>query len=238
MSEENLGVRWLPLESNPEVINKYVNNIGVNTDKYEFVDIYGLDSELLAMVPRPVIAVLLLFPVTKIYQEYRAKLIENDKTTTHKISPNLYFTKQTVQNACGTVALIHALANNRKTLDIADDQAFGKYLRATQTMDPAERAEYLKTDSSITSAHHDSATSGQSETPNIDQDVDLHFIAFVLKDGDLYELDGARETPVNHGPTPSDQLLERTCELVKKLIELNPEEVRFNLIGLAARTID
>lgn len=30
-------------------------------------------------------------------------------------------------------------------------------------MDPAERAEYLKTDSSITSAHHDSATSGQSE---------------------------------------------------------------------------
>lgn len=30
-------------------------------------------------------------------------------------------------------------------------------------MDPALRAEYLKTDSSITSAHHDSATSGQSE---------------------------------------------------------------------------
>ncbi len=44
-----------------------------------------------------------------------------------------------------------------------DEKAFGKYLKATETMDPALRAEYLKTDSSITSAHHDSATSGQSE---------------------------------------------------------------------------
>ena len=30
-------------------------------------------------------------------------------------------------------------------------------------MTPGERAEYLKTDHSITNAHHDSATAGQSE---------------------------------------------------------------------------
>jgi len=234
----DIGVKWLPLESNPEVINKYVNNIGVETSKYEFVDIYGLDADLLAMVPKPVISVLLLFPVTKIYQEYRSKQIEMEKTQTQKLSPNLYFTKQTVQNACGTVALIHALANNRDALNINDEKAFGKYLKATETMDPALRAEYLKTDSSITSAHHDSATSGQSETPHIDEEVDLHFIAFVVKDGDLYELDGAKESPINHGSCSSDQLLERTCDIVKKLIELNPEEVRFNLIGLAAANSD
>jgi len=233
MSTEESGTRWLPLESNPEVINKYVNKIGINTDKYEFIDIYGLDSELLAMVPRPCIAVLLLFPVTKIYQEYRQKQIENQRNLIQKLSPNLYFTKQTVQNACGTVALIHALANNTEVLNIDNEQAFGKYLQATKVMNPSERAEYLKTDSNITNAHHDSASSGQTETPNIHDEVDLHFIAFIAKDGDLYELDGAKEAPINHGPV-SDQLLEKTCEIVKKLIELNPEEVRFNLIGLAA----
>lgn len=72
------------------------------------------------------------------------------------------------------------------------------------------------------------------KTPNIDEEVDLHFIAFVEKDGDLYELDGAKGSPINHGPC-GDDLLEAACKVVRKLMEINPEENRFNLIGLAAK---
>ena len=41
--------RWLPLESNPDVINKFIHGMGVN-EKYSFVDIYGTDEGLLQMV--------------------------------------------------------------------------------------------------------------------------------------------------------------------------------------------
>lgn len=38
--------------------------------------------------------------------------------------------------------------------------------------------------------------------------VNHHFIAFVHKGGCLYELDGRKEFPINHGPSAPETLLE------------------------------
>ena len=48
----NATMSWLPLESNPDVLNPFIRRLGVPGD-WEFTDVFGLDDELLAMVPPP-----------------------------------------------------------------------------------------------------------------------------------------------------------------------------------------
>ena len=50
---------------------QYVINMGM-TGSYQFHDVFGLDPELLAMIPQPVLAVLLLFPITDNVSEPQA----------------------------------------------------------------------------------------------------------------------------------------------------------------------
>ena len=45
---------------------------------------------------------------------------EKEGEKSHVISPNLYFMKQTVDNACGTIGLIHALGNCQDQLTFSE----------------------------------------------------------------------------------------------------------------------
>ena len=67
--------KWLPLESNPEVIASFAHTLGLPAD-VGFHDIFGFDPDLLAMVPQPVHAVLLLFPITDASERARAEMRE------------------------------------------------------------------------------------------------------------------------------------------------------------------
>ena len=55
-----------------------------------------------------------------------------------------YFMKQTISNACGTVALIHAIANNMDHLDILPDSILAKFLESTCQLSPEDRGRKLE----------------------------------------------------------------------------------------------
>ena len=62
----NRSETWVPLESNPEVMNIYLKSLGV--DSVEVVDVYGFDEDLLAFIPQPVLALVLCFPINKNFE--------------------------------------------------------------------------------------------------------------------------------------------------------------------------
>ncbi|CAH1776593.1 unnamed protein product [Owenia fusiformis] len=216
--------RWLPLESNPDVMNKYVRNLGA-PDDWSFCDVFGMDSDLLAMVPRPVAAVLFLYPIKE--------NSEGDPNEKQDPGTSLYFIKQTIGNACGTIGLIHAFLNNTDSITLPDGAHLKELLSKSSSLTPEERAKLLEEDECIGSAHEESAKEGQTAAPSIDEKVKLHFVTFIHSDGTLYEMDGRKSAPVNHGPTTKDSLLEDTCTVVKGFMERDPDEVNFTLVALA-----
>lgn len=59
------------------------------------------------------------------------------------------------------------------------------------------------------------AQQGDTAAPPADEEVDLHFVAFVCVAGALYELDGRKAGPINHGPCAPERLLEETARVVR-----------------------
>lgn len=49
---------------------------------------------------------------------------------------------------------------------------------------------------------------------NKDVKIDKHFIAFIPFQGSIYELDGRKKFPINHGKTTKETFLKDVCPKV------------------------
>ncbi|KAK3141887.1 hypothetical protein QOZ80_4BG0339500 [Eleusine coracana subsp. coracana] len=219
-----MGKRWLPLEANPDVMNQFMWGLGVPED-VGFCDVYGLDDEMLAMVPQPVLAVLLLYPQDRI-KESQASTASSVETK--EPSKNVYFTKQTVGNACGTVGIIHALENAASRIKLGQGSYFDRFYRQTADMDPTQRAAFLEEDQEMENAHSVAVTAGDTEAKD---GVIEHYVCFSCVDGELYELDGGKSQPIYHGPSSSDSFLQDAAKVIKARVAQYSHSNNFNVMG-------
>lgn len=229
--------KWVPLESNPDVLNDFTKKLGLDVDKHCFHDVLGLDEELLMMVPQPVLAVILCYPVTaesdRVNKEEDEKIAERGQ----HVAQEVYYMKQTIGNACGTIAVLHGIGNNMQTLAIEPGSYLQTFFETTSSMDPAARGRYLEEPPEgapdIEEAHQAAAAEGNTAPPAAEDDVDLHFVCYVHVAGNLYELDGRRKSAVNHGPTSADTLLKDTVPVVQSMMK-RTQSLNFNIMVLAA----
>lgn len=86
------------------------------SEKWQFYDVCNFESDTLESIPSKVAAVFFAFPenIDKKAMEFGEK---EDKA-------DVYFIQQDGKNACGTVAMLHAIENNRSQIEFKGGLTF------------------------------------------------------------------------------------------------------------------
>ena len=108
-------------------------------------------------------------------------------------------------------------------------------------LDPRSRAHLIETNEDLATAHASAAVVGDTAAPSADENVDLHYVAFIKSEqNNLWELDGSRKGPLNRGKLEAGDDV-----LSKKAVNLGPQqflkrekeaggdgELRFSILAL------
>ena len=222
---------WKAIEANPQVLNNYVNALGFDTDQFIFNDLYSIEDWAKDMITKPVIGLLLVFPVTDNVKEYKAKEEQEILEKGQKVDNDLFFMKQYAPNACGTIGIYHILANlqDEHALLLKEDSIVRQFVNDTKNTDTEERGKVFLNSDAIKGVHKDQVEKGQSQVQN---QVDHHFVAFINFNNSLYELDGTKKFPINHGDTNKENFFDDACKAVKGFMERDPDNIGFSLVVL------
>lgn len=112
--EDGYAKHFIPLESDPDIFNELLRHLGV-APKLAFQEIITLDEP--ELLPRPAVAVIILFSAGDSYDPVvNHPCSSTGQSTTEAqdgqpVPSDIIWFKQTIHNACGFYALLHAVAN-------------------------------------------------------------------------------------------------------------------------------
>ncbi|VAH34912.1 unnamed protein product [Triticum turgidum subsp. durum] len=154
---------------------------------------------------------------------------------TQEPNKKVYFTKQTVGNACGTIGIIHAIGNAVSEIKLGlmgpiFIDFINKLLIWILSRLAVHRAAFLEEDQEMEDAHSVAAAGGDTEAKD---GVIEHYVCFTCVDGELYELDGGKPQPIHHDRASPDSLLQDAARVIKTRIVEYSESLNFIVMALS-----
>ena len=102
---------FIPLESDPPVLNDLMYGLGVS-GCLAFTDVWSIDDPVqLSSISRPVYALILVLPTCAEYERHRRSSRGPSDTTGEIKGEEMIWIRQTIDNACGLYAILHATCN-------------------------------------------------------------------------------------------------------------------------------
>lgn len=215
---------WCLIESDPGVFTELIQKFGVTGVQVE--ELWSLDQDQFETM-KPVYGLIFLF-----------KWTGDDDTTGSVVMDSrlekIFFAKQVINNACATQAILSVLMNIASS-DVKLGSTLGDFKEFVSSFDAVMKGLALSNSESIRTVHnsfsHQTLFEFDSKKADKDDDV-FHFVSYIPIDGRIYELDGLKEGPIDHGAAG-----ENWTETVRPIIEARMQrykegEIHFNLMSV------
>lgn len=186
------------------MLSRLCQNLGV-APGLSFHDVFSTSPELLAWIPRPIHALILLAD-RPIYTAARAAV--QPTVAEHKTwgpDERVMWMKQTIGHACGLMALLHIVFNLEGGRYLTSGSALDALRNRATELAPIERAQLLYQSKFLEDAHMAAASMGSSAPPSPQDDNHHHFVAFVQTEGKVWELNGGMNGPLMRGALEGEE---------------------------------
>lgn len=234
---------WNTIESDAGVFTQLVTDLGIEGIQFEDIPYLDYIEEQLSQV---LYGIVFLFPYTP--SLYDGNSSGSPIQGRYETDPSkIFFSQQTIQNACATQAVINSLFNlaieNKNAIHLGKEMSrFYEFV-----MDFHQSAligETINNSDLIRNVHNSFTPPNPFE---VDQDTSsrqgksdeiFHFVSFIPYNSKIYELDGLQPSPIDHGPyTDFPKAVTKILQdRINKMVGFGLQ--KFNLIGIVRDKMD
>lgn len=229
---------WLELESDPGLFTLLVEDFGIKGVQVE--EIYDLQSKCQS----PVYGFIFLF---KWIEERRSRrkvstLVDETSVIDEEIVNDMFFAHQLIPNSCATHALLSVLLNCSGVelgITLSRMRAF------TKGFGPESKGYAIGNAPELAKAHNSHARPEPRHLPEKQNGISavrtmeaFHFVSYVPIKDRLFELDGLKAYPIDHGPWgEEEEWTDKARRVIMERIGLATagepyHDIRFNLMAV------
>ncbi|KAH8853348.1 Ubiquitin carboxyl-terminal hydrolase isozyme L5 [Schistosoma japonicum] len=184
---------WCLIESDPGVFTELIRGFGV--ESLECEEVYDLTS---TSNVSDALGFIFLF-------NYDDKQDDAGEVVFDENSRGIFFAKQTISNACATQAIINILLNIDDKVPIGS--TLSNFKSFVSDFDSTMKGTAISNSDQIRVVHNSFSNYQLFEfderAPKSNEDV-YHFVSYLPINGTLYELDGLKPGPIDHGKLPEN----------------------------------
>lgn len=151
----------------------------------------------------------------------------------------IFFGKQTIQNACGTQAILNVLLNCELDNFVDLGTELNNFKQFVVGFDGEMTGETISNSELIRTVHNSFSAppflvdevSQPSKTSDDKNDGIFHFIGYIPKNGKIFEFDGLKSFPIVHGDCHNNlEFIDKIPKVLMERIAKYGQELRFSCL--------